>query len=143
MIEIWERMSRDVQTQDNASTAHPIFVVQQRNRIYGIDPDIVDDGQVVWLDAVYDCQEIHGEERDKLEEAYQRTFTVPGDYHRTGYLDQWEFVQPFFTKTGAEEYIEANQHRLKEPRIYVDSAYRNKEWGAVRALLMSMREGET
>jgi hypothetical protein len=129
--QLWERMSREVQTQDNAATAHPIFVVQQRERIYGCDPDLVDDGEVVWLDAVNDCQEIHGEERDKLEEEYKRTFKVPDDYHRTGYFDRYEFVQPFFTKAGAEAYIEANRHRLKDPRIYVDSAYRNPEWQAV------------
>lgn len=135
---LWERMSREVQTQDNASTSYPIFVVQQRNRIYGIDPDLSDDATIVWLDAVNDCQEIHGEERDKLEEEYQKTFTVPGDNHRTGYVDYYEFVQPFFTKAGAEEYIEANRHRLKEPRIYVDSAYRNPEWQAVLRHLRSL-----
>jgi hypothetical protein len=96
----------------------------------------VDDSEVVWLDEENDCQEVEAEERARLEEMYQETFTVPSKYHRTGYVDQWEFVQPFFTEAAAEAYITANSHRMNETRIYVDSGYRNYEWQAMRAMLL-------
>lgn len=134
-IAVLDRSAQTILTQDNRCTAEPIFVVQQRKRLYGVDPDIVDDSEVVWLDGENDCQEIDGEERERLEALYQDTFDVPGKYHRTGYVDQWEFVQPFFTEAAAVAYIEANLHRLTDPRIYVDSAYRNPEWQAVRAMI--------
>lgn len=129
-------MAHAMRTQDNASTAEPIFIVQQRHRLYGIDPDLVDDGEVVWLDCCNDYCEVEGDEAKALEEAYSETFEVPGEYQRTGYQDDWEFVQPFFTRVGAEAYIVANGHNLTDPRIYVDSAYRNREWQAVRAMLL-------
>jgi hypothetical protein len=129
---LWLEMAQEIRTQDNACTAEPIYVVQQRKRMYGIDPDLCDDGEVVWLDCMNDHDEIEAEEAKKLEDTYNETLEVPENYTRTGYMDTWEFVQPFFTKKGAEEYIEANRHRLTDPRIYVDSAYRNKEWQEVR-----------
>jgi hypothetical protein len=123
--------------QDNASTAHPIFVVQQRRRVYGFDPDYTDGANVVWLDACNDCAEIGGEEAAALEAAYQVTCEVPPEYCRTCYADQHEFVQPFLTRVGAEAFIAANAHRLTDPRIYVDSAYRNPEWQMIRWLLIN------
>lgn len=132
---LWLEMAQDIRTQDNACTAEPIYIVQQRQRMYGIDPDLCDDGKIVWLDLMNDHEELSGEEAEFLEKAYQKNFEEPENFTRTGYIDQWEFVQPFFTRKGAEEYIEANRHNLKEPRIYVDSAYRNKEWQEVRKRL--------
>jgi hypothetical protein len=88
------------------------------------------------LDGENDCCEVEGEERDRLEDIYQNTFTVPAKYHRTGYVDPWEFVQPFVTEAAAEAYIAANSHRMNETRIYVDSGYRNYEWQAMRAMLL-------
>jgi hypothetical protein len=49
-------------------------------------------------------------------------------------------IQPFFTEKAAQEYINANRHNLVEPRIYVESGYRNYEWQAVRTLLKTMED---
>lgn len=134
---LWLEMAQEIRTQDNASTAEPIYIVQQRQRMYGIDPDLCDDGEIVWMDLMNDHEEIKGEEAKSLEEAYQESLEIPENYTRTGYMDTWEFVQPFFTKKGAEDYIEVNRHRLTDPRIYVDSAYRNYEWQEVRKRLLT------
>lgn len=59
---------------------------------------------------------------------------------KTAYRDSWENAQSFFTRQGAEDYLRINGHNLQghePPRIYVDSAFRNAEWQAVRALLMA------
>lgn len=119
-------------TQDNACTAHPIFVVQQRERIYGIDAQWTDD--IAWID---DEGEVDPSDPDwtKAEEHYQETGEELWEWTRTGYVDRWVFVQPFFTRAAAEAYIEANGHRLTDPRVYVDSAYRNREWQAIVSFL--------
>lgn len=60
---------------------------------------------------------------------------------RTAYQDSWENVQPFFTRKGAEEYLRINGHNLEgkeKPRIYVESAYRNAEWIAIRQMLIDL-----
>lgn len=55
-------------------------------------------------------------------------------------------MQPFFTRAGAEHYLEINGHNLRGPeplRIFVESAYRNAEWQAIRALLLALaKEGQ-
>ncbi|MCG8435327.1 MAG: hypothetical protein MJA83_14990, partial [Gammaproteobacteria bacterium] len=127
------RLAHLLATQDNRITAHPVFVVQQRRRIYGLDTDYSDN--LVWLDDANDCAEIHGELADKLEADYQLTMEEPMDYHRTGYLDMWEFVTACFTEQGCRDYIDANGHNLNEPRIYVESAHRNREWQRLREML--------
>lgn len=155
MSEIGNRIIADNYANDHC-TAHPIFVVQQRNRIYGMDPDI-DDIQIAWMYS--DGGEIP-EEDAKVAEAYWQehyeepeyidegqAFVAPTDaevvrlrgsrdtLRRVAYIDTLEFVQPFFTQAAADRYIEENRHRMKDPRVYVDSAYRNKEWIAVRKCL--------
>jgi hypothetical protein len=135
-----QKIAERVRTQDNAITADPIFVVQQRVRMYGMDPDV--DDVFVWLDSCNDNIEIEEEEAAKLEETYQKTLKIPGEYCRTGYKDIWEFVQPFFTRKAAEAYIEVMRHRLTDPRVYVESGYRNREWQTIRALLMLIAADE-
>jgi len=126
-------MGQQLRTQDDACTRDPIFVVQQRKRIYGMDGDYVD--QFAWITDDADCDEADIEEAAKLEAKYESDEETPG-WMRVAYHDTWEFVQPFFTRAAAEAFIARNAHRLTDPRVYVDSAYRNPEWQAVREHLM-------
>ena len=80
-----------------------------------------------------------------LEDEYQETYRVPGDYYRLYYRDRWQHVMPFFTERAANRYIEENKHNLagrtgnpEHVRVYVESGYRNKEWEAIRELLMAL-----
>jgi len=116
-------------TQDNACTAHPIFVVQQRERIYG-NSDRADNK--VWLsDEGDELSTPTTLEEEELEDSGAVCI---------GYVDRWEFVQPFFTRGAAEAYIEANRHRMTDPRVWVGSAYRNKEWQAIDQHIRDMPE---
>lgn len=131
-----EPISQRMRGQDNRATSHPIFIVQQRRRVYGFDPAWTDD--IAWI---YDGAEV-ATSREELEKFLEeitlsedRAYDT-GALTKTGYRDRWEFVQPFFSNEGAEEYIRANRHNLDEPRIYVASGYRNDEWQAVRAVLL-------
>ncbi|MEO8277428.1 MAG: hypothetical protein ABI639_14535 [Thermoanaerobaculia bacterium] len=124
-------IAREISTQDSAGTTHPIYVVQQRRRIYGIDTQW--GGEVVWLGE--DSIEATAEDVAEIE-----TGKREGEiWTETGFVDVWEFVQPFFTRKGAEEYIRANGHRhgrgKADLRVYVDSGYRNDEWQAARLAL--------
>lgn len=121
-------MSQNITTQDNAATAEPIYVVQQKRRVYGIEEGYHDNNSV-WMD---------GESNEVSEEEVQEIIDCGGDAREVGYLDIWEFVQPFFTRAGAEAYIEANRHNLNEPRVYVESAYRNYEWQEIRRQLLAV-----
>jgi hypothetical protein len=133
-------MSEELRTQDNAITANPIFMVQQKKRIYGFDGGYTD--HFVYLDTENDHVEVsEQEQREAYAKSPEKDVLVFEDwrddqYERTGYLDHWENVQPFFTRKGAEEYIRINGHNLKSPQIFVESGFRNHEWEEVRALLM-------
>ena len=60
---------------------------------------------------------------------------------RVDYRIRWEFVTACFTEAGCQEFIRANGHNLREPRIYAYSGWRNQEWQDVREHLLSL-EGE-
>lgn len=122
--------------QDNACTADPIFMVQRCRRVYGIDADYTD--QKAWIDEenrefVYDPDVDDGAPDDPSDDWFEEH-----GYTLVGYRDLWENVQPFFTRAAADRYIERYGYNLtgpEKPRVYVNSAYRNREWQAVRALL--------
>lgn len=116
-------------------TAHPIFMVQERRRIWGMHPDHAD--SVVWIDdegcevnleaLACECDELAG-----LDSWEREDWAKDRGYSKSGYRDEWVHRQPFFTRAGAEEYIRINGHNLESPRIWVESAYRNVEWQEVR-----------
>jgi len=124
-----------LRTQDNRITAHPIFVVQRKVRVYGIDPDLA--GEHVWHHS--DGSDADAEMTALLDEDYERGHRIPGEWNRTWYHEHWAWVQPFFTEEGAKEYLRVNGHNVRgETRIYVESGFRNAEWQAVREHLMGM-----
>lgn len=157
--EILHEMASRILAQDNLATADPVFMVQQRRRVYGFDPVFDDGGHTVWLN-----DEGHEVPQDELETMWKEdsdidltTGSTPntttlgnwldaraGDFNltETAYQDFWDNVQPFFTKIGADQYIQANAHRMTDPRVYVESAYRNPEWLAIRALLQQLAKAQ-
>ena len=129
-------IASNVRTQDNLATACPIFGVQQRRRIYGIDLDW--GGDCVWKHC--DGFEAGPEEAKDLDSKDKEGAEIPPEWTKTGYHDEWEFVTACFTRAGCEAYLRANGHNLRDPRIYVYSGHRNAEWEAMRNLLLSMSE---
>src|SRR5690606_37125402 len=116
--------------------ADPVFLVQERHRIYGIDTQY--DPPIAWL---HEDESVEVDEfaRAVLElSSWYTGDAYPDGYRRVGYAEEWRYVQPFFTEAAAGAYIAQNKHRHQGPlRTYVDSAYRNYEWQAVSELLMS------
>ena len=88
-----------IRTQDNRATALPIYVVQQKKRTYGFDPDYDDDGsRTVWLDC--ESNEADAEERKPLDEAWHLCNDIPDGWSRTAYQDTWEYVTYGITEAG-------------------------------------------
>jgi hypothetical protein len=145
--EIGERL----RTQDNRITADPIFLVEEKKRVYGIDTDY--DPEIAWMWP--DEGEVPKELAVAAEDWYDEYGTEPvaeesdGGYvlkdgksdtlRRVGYHEYWEYVQPFFTERAAQHYIKENGHNHKgKLRTYVQCAFRNHEWQAIRNYLMSI-----
>lgn len=135
-IERMNEIGDEVWRQDNLATSDPMFIVQQRRRIWGVGFSHTD--TYVWVNCPDDhaiADEEDAVRLDMLESAGEDT----GDWAKAGYIDVWDFVTACFTRVGAKKYIAANRHNLREPRVYVASAYRNEEWNDVRSILMSRR----
>lgn len=128
-----------IAAEDNRATSDPIFVVQQRRRVYGMDPQWIEAGAegqgIEWIHDDEPDARADAETAARLEAAYDSDGEDNREgYRRVAFLDHWEWVQPFFTEAGANAYLAANRHNLKDPRVYVASAYRNREWQGARAI---------
>ncbi len=144
LMESLDEIVAEMMTQDNAATAHPIFLVQQRRRLLGIDLDY--DPPTTWVhEADHGCfyseevviSMLREDDRDNRLGNLADHEIDPADhgYEKMGYHDNWEYVCAHFTRKSAERYIEVNRHNLTEPRIFVHSQHRCREWQViVRAL---------
>lgn len=123
-----------VKDQDNYSTAHPQYIIQQRRRIYGMEQEYADhvawryDGEEVTTTQDENCDEV-------LEEFCKEAEISRDDVEEQGYIDIYEFVQPFFSERAALKFMENNKHRLTDPRLFIDSAHRNYEWQMIEEIL--------
>lgn len=125
------KIGQQLRTQDNCGTADPIFYVQVRKRVYGVDPDR-DDNQVEWKDADFDSVEIP-EDADPAE--------PPDGVTAVYYVLRWEVVQVAFTREGCVEHLRTNGHNYQiyaGVRIYADTIYRCPEMLAIRNFLMRL-----
>lgn len=122
-------------TQDNRITREPMFAVQERKRVCGIDAGY--DPKIMWINE--DCNAVGAEECAALEAQYQIDGTRPEGRTRVGYHEYWDFVTACFTEQGCKDYLTRNGHNLGETRIYAYGTYRNGEWSTVRDFLMSDR----
>lgn len=120
-------------TQNNRITDNPLFAVQQKRVIGGLDADYAD--KFAWL---CDGCEVGAEESAQYDAMREVGDPLPDDVQRVGYREVWEFVTGCFTEQGCKDYIARNGHNLKEPRIYAYGSYRNAEFIALRKWLMSL-----
>jgi hypothetical protein len=129
-----QRIGELIRTQDNRATSDPLFLVQQKKRIYGMDSNYCDDYE--WLRKHNENEYIEADriERAGLDELQEQGEDLNG-WEKIYYLEIWEFMTICFTEQAAIDYIAANAHNLKEPRIYVASAYRNREMILIREFL--------
>lgn len=115
-----EAIGEQIRTQDNLATELPIFYVQSRRRIYGLQTDWSD--EQVYL---YDGDEITEWEPNENERVSLRSLDEKGELpdavSKCGYTDIWITATACFTRKGCEDYLAVNGHNLTDPRIYVGS----------------------
>lgn len=128
-------IGENIRTQNNRATAAPMFVVQQRRRIYGMDPDYSE--HHVWVDGCNDHTVADERRARALDRMHERGEKIDGCWTRTSYIDTWEFVTACFTEQGCKDYLAINGHNLTDPRIYAEGSFRNREWQTVRDFLLS------
>jgi len=128
ILSIARRMVEESKENDHC-TAHPVFIVQKRRIVTGIDTEYTDN--IAW---VSEGEILDAEESSALEAAYQDTGQVPDDYTRTGYCEEWEHIDAYLTERAALSRCSG----APDYRVTVESAYRNKEMQIVRAFLMSL-----
>jgi hypothetical protein len=160
---------QNILTQNHLSTEAPVYVVYSKQEIC-VDGDFEFDKIVYVKSDDSDYPELTYEEFEELEGEYNRatdyrsvqidssgnevTHEMPKDPCSDEDFDpdDWEkryikfvdkFEQAFFIRKNAEEFIDRQKHRMVDPYIFVESAYRNPEWQQIRELLIdkAMVEG--
>lgn len=127
-----QAIGEQIRIQDNRATDAPIFIVQQRKRVYGLSLDYSD--EYVWIDVANGCEEVDSEEAARLDSGEE----VSEDCKKVGFIDIWEFVTACFTEKGCQDFIALNGHNLTDPRIYAAGSYRNIEYRTVRDYLKGL-----
>ena len=120
-------LKENLKTQDNFATEHPLYVVEEKVRDWGLDPKFDDEGSFCWV-----CGDEFIEESDPTEitrlNALEDLGEDTGDCQKLYYKERWQFVTLCLTHKGCTNYIENNSHRHQgDLRVFIGSAYRNKE----------------
>ncbi|WP_027178802.1 hypothetical protein [Maridesulfovibrio bastinii] len=124
-------LRKELQTQDNQCTAEPIFLVEEKKRVYGFDP--IYSEETVFVDIENGGNEVDLEEYGLT---YEEALNENG-LTECGYADEWNFVNAHFSDRSAKEYIEKNGHRHSgELRVMVDTMLRCPEMIAIRKALL-------
>lgn len=124
-------------------TASPIFIVQKKEIVTGID--LEHDPLYFWVDD--DGSELSDEElmealaELKAEGEYYDEFDIEVDtevtngehtfYRKIGYVERWEYVCAHFTKEAAERFVAQKKHDYRELRVYVEAQVRCWEFNDI------------
>ena len=133
---------------DDHCTANPIFIVQKKEIISGIDPDY--DPSYFWTDADHEGEYNDSEMKEELKSifdgddgdgpddydlAYDAEITCNAGkqvlFRKIGYIERWEYVCAHFTKEGAEAFIARKKHDYRQLRVYVDCQYHCWEFNTI------------
>lgn len=121
-------ISERLKTQDNRITQNPMFCVQEKKRLVGLDAAYSENR--CWHDSA-NHETIYDDAKDFKEPEGE-------EWEEFGYIDQWFTVMVAFTEAGCEEYLRLNGHNHRgETRIYVESFNRCPEMIAIREALMA------
>lgn len=126
-IEFLSGLAAQLRSQDNEYTASPIYCIQERVLVAGIDTDYT--STVGWFNE----GDLADEHMTRVLDRYYRRYgKEPREWTRTGYEWCWHYTGTFYlTREAADAYVgDSRSHR-----VYVDSACRNSELREVRRLL--------
>lgn len=130
-------IQHELNTQDNAITADPLFCVYQKRRICGMDPDYSE--QYVWVHVDSDYAEADEKQTKTLDRYEKRTGEALNGWRKVYYYESNQFVTACLTRKGCEEFLRVNGHNLRQPFIYVQTLWRNEEMKDLRNALLYHR----
>jgi hypothetical protein len=110
-------LKREMISQDNLATSHPLYCVFEKERIFGIDPAYGE--KFVWLhhddlDSPIDENEVDFDAAGKpINESIEKYYFVERD----------RFVNAHFTMKAAKDFITANKHNHPTAFVFVISLY--------------------
>lgn len=137
-------------------TSDPIYAVYSKQEIV-VDVDHDYDKLVYVRHSRGEYDELDYDTYQDLESAYNeatdyRSVPIDGEIPKDPFDDEenfnpddWEqkaiklidkFEQAFFIRQNAENFLASQSHNLNAGYIYVESAYRNYEWQAIREMLV-------
>jgi len=143
-------------TQDNACTSWPIYVVQEKIRIDGMDPEYAEEATWRQPEAEYlEASEREAKLLDEIEDKGWNDYMLehlpsqdiprftdddgllllPSEWELCYYVEKWVDRQWFFTEVAAEAHMRQMAHNYNDTRIFVDSLYRNHHMQMVQTLL--------
>lgn len=138
MTEELKRIGELLRTQDNRITHNPIFIIEEEEKIWGVDSEYDYDGRI-WINHDYDYDEIEDERLLKvLDYRYQYGEDIK-NYGVVFYRTAWKFVTACFTEKGCEDFIKIDGHNHGKLRIYAHGSYRNAEFNTIRDYLMGLK----
>ena len=130
LIEIANRLK----TQGNRMTSNPMFCVQIKVRVVGMDTAY----------SVGKCWHDYASQETLYDDDPEWKNHDGDEWNEFGYVDRWETVMVAFTGEGCNQFMELDGHNVKrrafrgEVRIYVESFNRCPEMIAIREYLLSL-----
>lgn len=132
-----------IATQDNLATAHPLFVVFQKQPV--VAHEDYDHDRIEYYDS-NECENLEEEDDPSKYELLSRLDELgelPDHWRRVAVKDVDSFVTACFTEQGAKDFIAAQGRNLNKPFIYASSLYRNTEMIGLREFLLTQSEADT
>ena len=157
------KLREEMKSQDNAATAHPLFVVFDWERVpteegYSDKYEYVstDEWDVIAENKEELIEWVKEREYESPTRSYFNAMPESGvlewiNHHiaffedketqieKVHYLKKEVFITAFFTRKAAQAFIDANHYHYKDPHIYVATMWRNYEMQRIRKGIM---EGE-
>ncbi|NNP70433.1 hypothetical protein [Acinetobacter sp. Ac_5812] len=148
------------------STREPVWMVQEKQVTYGMDPDYVDDykwieeGESTFCSPLelfnsQDAQTKHKINESSIKE-HEELFTdldesdqcdileavskkLECNWYKTHYVENWVNIQVFLTRPDADRFIKRQGHNYRELRVYVESLWRSPQFSN---LIQAILDGE-
>ncbi len=149
----------------SCSTRDPIWMVQEKKIIHGMDADYASDSNWNYDGSLFDTvvdlfDSLDGAERHKINEyclaEYDELFPelddsiqcevmeemateLKCDWYEVHHVQEWVNVQAFLTRHDADRYIKRQSHNHGELRVYVESTWRSPQ---LRDVIQAILDGE-
>ena len=148
-------IGKEIATQDNMATAHPIFILFNWEQIPTKEDWARSSEDYYYLDH-YECEEI-GKTKEEMinyignsdfltdeirgldpDEIMEKANEYGWNWEKIFYIEFKEYKNTFFTRKALEKHLESNRHHYDKPFIYCACLWRNPEMQKIRNYLMNL-----